>query len=164
MSGLLQKMMEGLTMDDAADAHFKQFLKRRQPPVLTDQQLRKGKNFDLDKVTLDHRIRMISKFACRMAVLDTEEQVALFHCGENSKVCGEAELGELRFGMEFLPAIEKLLKVYPKWTKIKDLDIDIEDKYVDENRILLAEQCLETGCFEISKVASTIKVANTIKK
>lgn len=93
---------------------------------------------------------MISKYACRMMVLDAEEQVALFHCGENSKVCGEAEVGELRFGMEFLPGVMKLMSQYPKWTKIKDLDLEIEDKFLDENRFLLVEECLKTGCFEIS--------------
>lgn len=51
MSALLQKMMEGLTMDDAADSHFKQFTNRRQPPVLLSRQLAKGKNYPLEKIT-----------------------------------------------------------------------------------------------------------------
>lgn len=34
MTSLLEKMMAGLCMDDAADEHCKQFLNRRQPPVV----------------------------------------------------------------------------------------------------------------------------------
>lgn len=100
---------------------------------------------------------MVSKHAVRMVIKDDEEQVILYHCGDNNKVSGMNEVGELRFGMEFQPGIEKLLKSYPKFVKLSEIDIEIDDEFKHENIILLAEECLKTGCFEISGMGNIIK-------
>lgn len=72
----------------------------------------------------------------------------MYHIGDNSRVCGEGVLGEVRLGFEFLPAVEALVSEYPDWVALGDLGMSIEEEFVEENQFVLIESLLDTGVLE----------------
>jgi hypothetical protein len=72
VNSLVEKFVKNMSIDDGVDQMAKEYLNRRQPPVLTGDQKLTTK-FDKDTLTLETEVRFISKNAVRMIVDNDEE-------------------------------------------------------------------------------------------
>ena len=69
-------------------------------------------------------------------LIEENGEFNLYYSCENSNEYHEYELQFLEVDLEFVPAIKKLIKKYPKYIKVADLPLTELDKKVNKNLIL----------------------------
>lgn len=135
-------MTDEANMDICTDVYAKDTVNKMQPLSAKHSHLL-AKDAPLAK---DSSICLATKNCCRLMLNEPGEAV-LYHNGDNTPVCLQSELGELRFEALFGPAIATLFCRFPKPTKISSLpfpDLDDPDDVAD-NQLLLATTLRDEG-------------------
>jgi bifunctional lysine-specific demethylase and histidyl-hydroxylase NO66 len=135
-------------MDVCTDVYAKDTVQKMQPP----SKLYSGAAPPDTAIEHNSRVRLISRNCLRM-MLNVPGEARVFHIGLNSRVCLAGELDELRFEVDFAPAIATLISSYPKLMAVDALPFpgfdDPED--VAENQLLLTETLRDAGLLHIEE-------------
>lgn len=117
-------------IDASCDQLGKRFLSDRQPPSLTDTELKKTNQVDgKDEEILPNTLCRLVRPGIARLVLE-EDKAVVYHCADNSRVFQGNPISPLEFEMDDGPALEQLLTTTePEWIMVNDLMHDtIEDK------------------------------------
>ena len=135
LTALVADVVRRLPADAACDQMGRRLMHDRLPPALAPadapRHLRRP-----ERLTLDCRIRLLSRHAARLAV---EEGVAvLYYHTANSRVYHAADdAAHLDFALEAAPALERVLTAYPKWVAVRRLPADDDEQRLDIARALV---------------------------
>jgi lysine-specific demethylase/histidyl-hydroxylase NO66 len=171
MSALVES--KSLPFDDAADQLALQFMHGRVPPCRPAT-----KKLPATLLHVGSRVRLVQAGAARMVHEqdhspedDTKSSsgptIALYHTLGNSRLMMGAELSELRFPLTYAPALEMLVRSFPKFvvvgtlpfpTTLGDYDEDENDDEPDSDgyerqkvrQLSVVGQLLEAGILEQS--------------
>ncbi|CAD6234126.1 GSCOCG00007578001-RA-CDS [Cotesia congregata] len=148
---LLHKVIDMIDVDAAADQMAKGHIYDCLPPVLTPTELecsalRDGEVMVEDgrienrvEIEPDTRIRLTRAHCARL--VEEDNCFKLYYSSENSKEYHEYEQQFLEVGENLVPAIKKIILMYPEFIKVDDLPIDGEDNKVQVARDLW-EKCI----------------------
>ena len=94
-----------------------------------------------EDVTLDASIRLTSRNVCRLVI--EEGVAALYTSSQNARrFRGHEEPQHIDFALEAAPALEAIIKAYPKYTTVRRLPADSDDQRLDIARALAEAQLL----------------------
>lgn len=137
---LLHKVIDMIDVDAAADQMAKGHIHDCLPPVLTPTELecsalRDGEVMVEDgrienrvEIEPDTRIRLTRAHCARL--VEEDNCFKLYYSSENSKEYHEYEQQFLEVEENLVPAIKKIILMYPEFIKVDDLPIDGEDNKV----------------------------------
>ncbi|EPY23589.1 lysine-specific demethylase NO66 [Strigomonas culicis] len=138
-------MTEETNLDTSVDVYVKESIRKLQPPSAQYAHTVPA-SVELDAAA---RVRLVSATCCRL-MMQYEGEAQVVHCGTNSHVCLQTEIGELRFEAVFAPAVATLLSRYPKFTQVSSLPFpDFDDPAeVAENQLLLVETLRDSNILQ----------------
>jgi len=137
---LLSKLAKFAPTDAACDQMGKRLMSEVLPPALEISEkartvLGDGEKWHPAKKTVvnrveidpDTNVRLVRNTAARLVT--EEDTIRLYYSTENTREYKEISEQFLEVGEELAPAIEHLVTVYPKWTKVESLPVDqLEDR------------------------------------
>lgn len=129
-----------MPIDAAVDQMAKDFIHQSLPPFFTDDEKsrsihnhgerwnsKKNKVENISEIEPDTSIKIIRRNCIRLVV--EENSCYIYHNLDNSKVWCEKEAQYLEVDSEVAPAIEHLIKFYPKYVTVEELPLEsIEEK------------------------------------
>ncbi|CAH2047574.1 unnamed protein product, partial [Iphiclides podalirius] len=131
IKNLFYKIKNHLPIEEAVDQMSKNYQHDALPPVLTDEEksctvygdsdvmTENGKVINRAEMGLDTKIRLLRKNILRMV---SEDSIKLYYYTENSLEYRGNDLTFLEIEEELAPAIETLIKSYPEYVAVEDLD------------------------------------------
>ncbi|CAL1268740.1 unnamed protein product [Larinioides sclopetarius] len=129
-SSLIEKTLQYVSVDFAADAHGISFIHGSMPPNFNEKEKShsvhgngacfvNGKVLVSPELSFETKIRLIRRRAFNL-VVDVDE-AKLFHSLYNTKNYKEKEVNYVEVDLDNVPAITALFKAHPEYIKIKDL-------------------------------------------
>ncbi|GBM89353.1 Ribosomal oxygenase 1 [Araneus ventricosus] len=129
-SSLIEKTLQYVSVDYAADAHGISFIHGSMPPDFSEKEKAhsvhgNGASFNDGRVLVspelspEIKIRLIRRRAFNL-VVDVDE-AKLFHTMYNTKNHKEKEVNYIEVDLDTVPAIVALFKAHPDYVQIKDL-------------------------------------------
>lgn len=139
LRSMLRQLVDELPLDAMVDQFVCQrFLFDRLPPFVGAQDAARRPSKP-EAVTLDSRIRLLSRRAARLAV--EEGVAALYYSTDNGRTYrSHAQPQHVDFALEAAPAIERVLTAYPKFVSVRKLPCDS-----DAQRLDIAQALAEVG-------------------
>ncbi|XP_072932916.1 bifunctional lysine-specific demethylase and histidyl-hydroxylase NO66 [Epargyreus clarus] len=132
---LFYKIKDHLPINEAVDQMAKNYQHDVLPPVLSDLEkavtvygdsdmmIEDGKVVNRVEIGLDTKIRLLRRNILRMV---SEESIRIYYYAENSLEYHGNELPFLEIDEDMAPAIETLIKSYPNYVSVEDLDVPNE--------------------------------------
>ncbi|XP_008544704.1 ribosomal oxygenase 1 isoform X1 [Microplitis demolitor] len=148
---LLHKVIDMIDVDAAADQMAKGHIHDCLPPVLApveqecsalkdgEVMVEEGRIENRVEIEPDTMIRLTRAHCARL--VEEDNSFKLYYSSENSKEYHEYEPQFLEVEENLVPAIKKIILMYPEFIKVDDLPIDGEDNKVQVARDLW-EKCI----------------------
>jgi hypothetical protein len=138
---MLHQLVDELPLDAMVDQFVCQrFLFDRMPPRLAPSDAAR-RPIDPAAITLDSKVRLTSRRVARLAA--EEGLAALYFSAHNTREFhGHAEPQHIDFAPEAAPALEAILKAYPKYLSVSRLPGDDDEQRVDVARALVEAKVL----------------------
>jgi bifunctional lysine-specific demethylase and histidyl-hydroxylase NO66 len=148
---LVKKLVKYLPIDATADQMAKNYIHESLPPCFTDAEKsrsihghgekwneQKNRVENIAEMEPDTAIKLIRKNCLRLVV--EEDSCLIYHNLDNSKVWKEKEPQFLECEVDAAPAIEFLIKSYPKYVTVDELPME-----TDEEKIVVASCLYDKG-------------------
>jgi lysine-specific demethylase/histidyl-hydroxylase NO66 len=148
LGSMLGQVLSSVPIDSAVDQFAcRTFMYDRMAPRLAPAEAALVPA-DPSAVSLDSRVRLVSRHAARLAV---EGEVAcLYFCTRNSRVYhADPEPQHIDFDLDCAPALEKVLTAYPKYTAVAKLP-----GVTDAQRLDLAQALVEVGLVRVKEATA----------
>lgn len=140
IKSLLNRMIDHIDIDRAADQMAKGHVHDFLPPALTEVEqecsvVKDGEEMGINgviqnrvEIEPDTRIRLLRYHCIRL--VEEEDTFKIYYSCENSKEYHEYEPQFLEVGSEFLPAVKEIILRYPEYIRVEDLPIKGEDNKI----------------------------------
>lgn len=130
-------------IDNGVDRYAQDLLAKTQPPVDTSIVDTKSTSTAAPHLTVNSSVRLAASNCIRL-VMYVPEEAHVYHTGNNSRICLETPLGQLRFERDFAAAVAALISAHPTPTTVGALPMPFENEGdADENRLLLVQSLLD---------------------
>ncbi|KAL2715006.1 bifunctional lysine-specific demethylase and histidyl-hydroxylase NO66 isoform X3 [Vespula squamosa] len=147
---LLNRIVEHIDIDKAADEMAKSHMHDFLPPVLVDYErqcsiaqdgermIKEGIVENHAEIELSTKIRLLRSHCIRL--VEESDAYKIYYSCENSKEYHEYELQFLEVDEKFVPAIKEIIHRFPKFMKVKELPIT-----EGNDKILIVRDLWERG-------------------